>query len=469
MDSEQNVHDPARARGLRTAREIDGHLTWLDSFTPLALGVLSAASGIYTYLGVSGLLEDQGALTFFAALAYSLAVSVGIFVFWSYMLRLVPSMTHAGGLIGMGIATLVGSLAIVAMSSWLNAAALAGSAAVEQHLARTVQDYTGAVERAHANAVAGQSLSRDVARARSSFEDLSELERSGELSGVGGQGAVYRLLRQKSAELAALESQIAAQEEPIAAAFERGNEILGRMRGIIAEPGPVQQRSVIFAEQSVRLAGVIAELRQLSVAPLVARAAEDLGASVVLPSLDGATADVRSAQSSTIRSVMAALENRARGLEDAAQEVLDLPEPRETTYAPISTADAVIRYAGDFVPAWAGAVAIDLLPLVLVFVLAVSRAAIRRARGEMPYETGLSVVDLQAALSAMRALEAAGAMRAPQPGPGAGYGAGYGSGYGGGGQPAPPPGPWGPPAPPAAPPAPSGPPGSVPPDPGPQG
>jgi hypothetical protein len=31
---------------------------------------------------------------------------------------------------------------IVAMSSWLNAAALAGSAAVEQHLAITLEDYT---------------------------------------------------------------------------------------------------------------------------------------------------------------------------------------------------------------------------------------------------------------------------------------------------------------------------------------
>lgn len=399
--------DARAASGLRTAREIEDHLSWLGTFTPLALGILAAASGVYTYLGVSSLLEGQGALSFFAAVAYSTAVSVGIFVFWSYVMRILPAMTWAGGMIGMMLATMLGCAAIVAMSSWLNAAALAGSAAVEQHLARTMQDYQAAVERAHSNAVAGQALARDVARARASFEDLTEMERTGNLSGIGGQGAVYRLLRQKSEELAALEAQIDAQDEPIAAAFERGNEILNRMRALIAEQGPVKLRSVAFAEQSVRLAGVIAPLRQLSVAPLVARAAQDLRASVVLPVVDGATGDVRAAQASTMASVLGALDQRAKGLGEAARQVMDRPEPIETTYTPISTADAVIRYGGDFVPAWAGAIAIDLLPMVLVFIMAVSQAAIRRGRGDLSHERALTVADLEAGLLAMRTLERA--------------------------------------------------------------
>lgn len=52
------------AKGLRTAKELEGHLAWLDTFTPAALGVLAIASGIYTYLGVSSLLEDNGAVSF---------------------------------------------------------------------------------------------------------------------------------------------------------------------------------------------------------------------------------------------------------------------------------------------------------------------------------------------------------------------------------------------------------------------
>ncbi len=395
------------ANALRSARELEGHLTWLDAFTPAALGVLAVASGIYTYLGVSSLLEDTGALSFLAAVAYSIAVSVGIFVFWSYLLRLLPAMRTAGGFVGLSIATMVGSLAIVAMSSWLNAAALAGGAAVEQHLARTVQDYQASLERAHLIAVSAQGLERDVARARTSFEDLSEQERAGELSGAAGRGAVFRLLNQKADELRALETQIAAQNPPIQAAFEEGNDILSRMRALIVAQGPVDQRSVSFSEESVRLAGVITTLRQLQVAQLVARAAEDLRASVVLPELDGASAGVRQDQAATIGSVLEALDRRAATLRAAAEEVLAMPPPQETTYTPISSADAVIRYAGNFAPSWAGAIAIDLLPGVLVFILAVTQAAIRRGKEGAGAEATLTLADLRAAMRAMKDIEGA--------------------------------------------------------------
>jgi len=396
----------SEAKGLRTAKELEGHLVWLDTFTPAALGVLAVASGIYTYLGVSSLLEDTGAMSFFAAVAYSIAVSVGIFVFWSYMLRLLPAMRSATGFIGLTISTFVGSLAIIAMSSWLNAAALAGSAAVEQHLENTVRDYQAALEQSHEIALSGQALAREVQRAREAFEALADQERSGALSGTGGEGAVFRVLTQKTEELRNLEGQIAEQQPLISTAFADGNAILGRMRALTVAPGPVEQRSVAFSEESVRLAGVIASLNQYSVAPLVARAAEDLPASVVLPELDGRSAAIREAQSSTIGSVLNALDQRSLTLRRAADEVLAIDPPQETAYNPISSADAVIRYAGNFVPSWAGAIAIDLLPGILVFVLAITQAAIRNGRDGLSIEETLTLADLKAAINAMKDVEA---------------------------------------------------------------
>ena len=135
----------ARSDGLRHAREVEGHLSWLDSFTGAALGILAVASGVYTYLGVRGLLDDGGALSLFAAVAYSVAVSTGIFVFWSYLMRLLPAMRTASARLWLFLSMLVGSVAIVAMSSWLNAAALAGSAAVEQHLGTYRSGLSGVV------------------------------------------------------------------------------------------------------------------------------------------------------------------------------------------------------------------------------------------------------------------------------------------------------------------------------------
>ncbi|MBT55114.1 MAG: hypothetical protein CMF72_17155 [Mameliella sp.] len=406
QDAPQTQLTREEARGVRAARELEGHLTWLDTFSGTALGVLSVASGIYTYLGVSSLLDENGAMSVFAAIAYSTAVSVGIFVFWSYMLRLFPAVRTARARAGLLATMGLGSLAIVAMSSWLNAAALAGSAAVEQHLAETVQDYQAALERAHEIALTAQALERDVARTRQSFEDLSELEAQGALSGLAGRGAVFRVLRQKSAELTALEAQIAAQTPLVDTAFTEGNTILSRMRALTVEPGNVEARSVEFSEAAVRLQGLITQLRQLSVAPLVERAAQDLAASVVLPELDSATAQGRADQSATITSVLEVLAQRAATLERAAQAVQSLQTPTDVTYAPLSAADAVILYAGNFIPSWAGAIAIDLLPMVLVFILAITHGAIREGREGAGVEDTLTLAELRAAVTALREVEA---------------------------------------------------------------
>lgn len=406
-----------RPRDPRQVRELEGHLTWLDTFSGAALGVLSAASGIYTYLGVSSLLDDQGALSVFAALAYSVAVSVGIFVFWSYLLRLLPAMRTGAQRLSLFGAMLLGSGAIIAMSSWLNAAALAGAAAVEQHLATTVQQYQQSLEQSHEIATAAQALERDVARVRQGFEDLSEQEADGDLSGFSGRGAVFRLLRQKAEELAALQQQIAQQQAAVDQAFAEGNAILSRMRALTVEPGPVETRSVEFSEDAVRLAGLITQLRQLSVAPLVSRAATDLSASVVQPTLS-TTEETARGQQATITSVLEVVNQRAQTLLAAAAAVEAMQAPPETTYTPVSSADAVIIYAGNFVPSWAGAIAIDLLPAVLVLILMVTHGAIRRARDRVAIEDQMTVAELRAAMIALRDVDAQNAGRdAPVPAP----------------------------------------------------
>ncbi len=415
-----DLEDPsARARGVRYARELEGHLTWLDTFSGTALGVLAVASGIYTYLGVSSLLDDNGAMSAFAAIAYSVAVSVGIFVFWSYMLRLFPAVRGARARLGLMGTMALGSLAIIAMSSWLNAAALAGSAAVEQHLAKTVQDYQVSLERAHEVALSAQGLERDVARVRQSFEDLSEQEVTGNLSGLAGRGAVFRVLRQKSSELAGLEAQIASQTPLVESAFSEGNTILSRMRALTVEAGPVEARSVEFSEQAVRLAGLITQMRQLSVASLVERAAQDLSASVVLPELDGRSEQTRDDQAATITSVLEVLSQRALTLARAAQVVQAMPAAPDTTYTAISSADAVILYARNFIPSWAGAIAIDLLPAVLVFILAITQSAIRLGREGTAVEDSLTLAELRAAIAVMKEMDEAmkAEVTAPPPPP----------------------------------------------------
>ena len=76
-----------------TASRLDETVKGVETMTRFALAVLALASGVYTYLGVRGLLDGSATFVFFAAIIYSAPVSVAIYAFWSFMLRFVPLVT----------------------------------------------------------------------------------------------------------------------------------------------------------------------------------------------------------------------------------------------------------------------------------------------------------------------------------------------------------------------------------------
>jgi hypothetical protein len=65
----------------------------------------------------------------------------------------------------------------------------------------------------------------------------------------------------------------------------------------------------------------------------------------------------------------------------------------------------VLRYAGDFIPSWAGAISIDLMPAVLVLILCVVHAAIRREGLPAFSASDMTAGELVAALQMAREIE----------------------------------------------------------------
>lgn len=389
------------------ARELRQGVSSLEATTHAALGILALASGVYTYIGVRGLLDGDSLLMSGGALVYSAAVSVAIYVFWAYSMKFLPMLRTAGSRLGMLAVMAVGCGAIVAMSSWLNAAALAGSAAVEQHLAQTVEDYQGRLELAHENALAAQSLLPDVRLAEQRFRDLAQAEaQSGALTGTSGIGTVVELLNQSADQLDDLGGQIADARPGVEQLFDTGGQHLAVMREMVASAGPIAERSLVFAEQAVDLSGVITDLQQSSIAPAVRRQAEDLARSFIAPAPDGASVGLAERQSQVVVSVRAAIETSSAALVAAATEIINRPPAQPPRFTPLSTPEAVLMYAGDFVPSWAGAIAIDLLPLVLVLILMIVHTAIRHREGDRDQAEQVSVAELTLALSALQRLHA---------------------------------------------------------------
>ena len=187
-----------------------------------------------------GLLQGSGASVFFGAVVYSTAVSVGIYAFWTYLIQFAPHVRDGGTRRLLMFGMLVGSAMIIAMSSWLNAAALAGGAALEQHLANTTEDYQARLNKAHNNALAAQGLLPDIELASDRFKRLAGQEQAdGSLTGTAGSGTVVQLLQQMSSQLKGLGEEVRTARTATDALYEQGGRRLGQMRKIVSSVGPV--------------------------------------------------------------------------------------------------------------------------------------------------------------------------------------------------------------------------------------
>ena len=377
----------------------------LEITTKVTLGVLALASGVYTYLGVRDLLNGDTTIVFFAAVIYSVAVSIGIYAFWTFLMRFLPHVQdrQSRGLLFacMGL----GSLMIIAMSAWLNASALAGAAAIQQHLAVSVQNYTADLDRAHNNALAAQSLLPDIQMASTRFSKLAESERGGQLTGTSGSGTVVQLLTQMSNQLGNLGQEVGGSADKVKALFEQGGKHLEKMRELVSDRGPINARSDAFGKEAMGLMGVIAKLQQTSVAPSVKRAADGLVSGFIAP-VAGGRGDLAERQTNVVGRVEQAVGAQAKALSDAANKILDTPPVVPARFQPLSTAEAVVRYAGDFLPSWAGAISIDLMPAVLVLIFCVVQANIRREDEPAAADT-MTAAQVIAALRLARDVEAA--------------------------------------------------------------
>ena len=273
------------------ARRLKEHIASLETMTRFVLATLALASGVYTYLGVRSLLDGSATVVFFAAVIYSASVSVAIYGFWTYLIRFLPEMRDGGSRLALFVIMAIGSLMIVAMSSWLNAAALAGSAAVEQHLADHARGLhrrprPGARQRARRAVAAARHPARRRAL-RAARRRRAQFRRAHRHLGLGQRRPA------PDADVGADEgagSHDPGSRETIQTAFEQGQKHLandaraGLGAGRDRRSAPTSSRP-----KSVALSGVIASLQQTSIAPSVSRAAADLSVGFIAPVADGSS------------------------------------------------------------------------------------------------------------------------------------------------------------------------------------
>jgi hypothetical protein len=175
------------------------------------------------------------------------------------------------------------------------------------------------------------------------------------------------------------------------------------MRELVSDRGPINARIDSFGKEAMALMGTITNLQQRSVAPAVKRAADGLGSGFIAP-VAGGRGDLGERQTEVVGKVAAAVTTQAAALSAAADKIVELPAVEPKRFQPMSPAEAVWVYAADFVPSWAGAISIDLMPAVLVLILCVVHAGIRQEREPEPATT-MTASELITALRLARDLD----------------------------------------------------------------
>jgi hypothetical protein len=242
--------------------------------------------------------------------------------------------------------------------------------------------------------------------AASRFSRLADAERNGSLTGTGGAGTVVQLLTQMSSQLGNLSDEVAGSAGRVKKLFEQGGKHLEKMRELVSAKGPISQRSDAFGAEAIALSGVIAALQQTSVAPAVKRAADGLAGGFIAPAT-ARNVDLAERQTVVVGKVEGAVTAQAQALSAAADKILAEPRVEPDRFQPLSPAEAVLRYAGDFLPSWAGAISIDLMPAVLVLIFCVVQAGIRREGKVEANADTMSAADIIAALRLAREVESA--------------------------------------------------------------
>src|SRR3984893_16105524 len=233
------------------------------------------------------------------------------------------SLSHPTLAVRVSIRVMIGSLMIIAMSAWLNATALAGAAALEQHLANTLQGYSRDLDQAHRYAISAQSLLPDLQMASGRFGQLADGERTGTLTGTSGSGTVVQLLSQMSNELGALSRTVEQSREQVTALYDQGGKHLAKMRELVSSRGPIGPRSDAFGTEATALLGVIASLQQTSIASAVKRTSDGLAAGFIAPAAAGRTAELAERQTAVVDRVQEAVSAQSKALSAAADKILN--------------------------------------------------------------------------------------------------------------------------------------------------
>lgn len=353
----------------------------------LTFAVSAAVSGVLNYYGFNVVNPDAA---FFVKCLFAMtgvAVTMSIILFWNYAFGVLPELREIRRRIGAWVAIAVGVVLIVFLSSWWNLIALSGSEIARLNSTELV----GRTEVQLANAIDGSGLylpyRPGVASLGADIGALIDSEvNGGGTSGAAGEGAISNTM-----------SQVETRVENLLISIDRASASLAELRAQsdACLAGLHAGGQVQIATQVNCANGVIADLGNQNVLSTIERGLATLTDGIVLP------ANLRTQrQRDVIAGFLADTKERADGMAAVIRAVT------RPVIAPLSTETpnlmiGVLLNWKSLIPAIATALAIDLLPMVILLLTTFFKDDLR-ARGNA--RNDWTVTELVEALNQARLL-----------------------------------------------------------------
>lgn len=372
-----------------------------------ALLILAIINGFMTFRGlVLGAVDGQPGVIDIGTMALlAVAVTVFQFVGWSAAYRLVPAQ-DGGAALGYSAAVLVLFMILcVGVSTVSNAVALAGSRAVVHAMHHDVQGFEDRVAALGVSANRFAPLAEEFERAAGYWNGRASAERgSGSSSGGSGEGTVTYALQDIADRFATLAKTAQALAVREADVLGTAQAALKEARAVLDQPGTIEARRTAMkaALDRIRQALLVLSdgapadglLRDLSTIPLEARNRP----------LTARTEAGRRDQRLALDRLQTELNDRSAASLALLQTIATRSPPDLPVVVILTPVEAVIAHWRAFLPAWAAALGLDLLPVVILlwcFAPMVFLTAEERALGAQ----GATTVDeLQAAQDSLAAL-----------------------------------------------------------------
>ena len=342
----------------------------LDRMLPIVSGMACAVSAYTTQQGLATATSDL-----LVSVGVALAGGAFLFVFSLFLMWRFPYADRHRQL-GYGIIVVIVMVLAFGFSMQWSVIAMGGKDALAIHMQRVLDQADGIALRQLRQAAVEANLAPQLASLSQQYEDLASRESRGAFSGLRGEGSVVATLRNMSQMFGNLSRTVKGVDADKKALYDRYKELTAEARKVAAETeaadvregDKIRRNNLAFSRILGDINEVVTRMNEATSAAYVRVVNQNIG-SLTTTARAGDTLEQKQAL------------ERLDGLKDAAVKVVGqisggrIAEEDTTfqTFTMIPAARAVWVYKGDVFYAWAGGIALDMIPTIFVLLLTLGR------------------------------------------------------------------------------------------------